>query len=55
MRARGLWNVDGQKLRAVVNRINVWVPQVVGSSSRSSKTNKSVSKDSATWGCLGLN
>jgi len=46
---------DGQKLRAVVDMINVWVPQIVGSSSRCSETNKSVSKDSSTWGWLGLN
>ena len=40
---------DGQKLRAVVNMIKGWFPQIVGNSSRNSKTNKSVSKDSATW------
>lgn len=38
---------DGQKLRAVVNVVNVWVPQNAESFSRSSRTDKSVSKDSA--------
>jgi len=46
---------DGQRLRAVVNTINVWVPQNAGNFSRNSRTNKSVSKDSAAWRWLGRN
>jgi hypothetical protein len=46
---------DGRKLWAVVNMINVWVPQNAGNFSCSSRTNKSVSKDSVPWRWLGLN
>lgn len=42
------------EVQAVVNMINVWVPQNSGRFSRSPITNTFLSKESAPWMWLGL-